>query len=69
MTNPLRHQAEWVILATAAVTNLGVQYISPLLPAMRSDLHLTTVQVGWIVGGYSLPSLLLTLPLGVAADV
>lgn len=69
MTNPLRHQAEWVILATAAVTNLGVQYISPLLPAMRSDLHLTTVQVGWIVGGYSLPSLLLTLPLGVAADL
>jgi MFS family permease len=67
--NPLRHQAEWVILATAAVTNLGVQYISPLLPAMRSDLHLTTVQIGWIVGGYSLPSLLLTLPLGVAADM
>lgn len=35
---------------------------------MRADLHLTTVQVGWIIGGYSLPSLLLTLPLGMLAD-
>jgi MFS transporter, ACDE family, multidrug resistance protein len=66
---PLRHQAEWVILAAAFSTNLGVQYISPLLPALGGDLHLTTVQVGWLVGGYSAPSLLLTLPLGVVADV
>lgn len=66
---PLRHRAEWVILATTFVANLGVQYISPLLPAMRSDLHLTTIQVGWIVGGYSLPSLLVTIPSGIAADL
>ncbi|MBO0732221.1 MAG: MFS transporter [Acidimicrobiaceae bacterium] len=65
---PLRHQREWVIMAASFSINLGVQYISPLLPAMRTDLHLTTVQVGWIVGGYSAPSLLLTLPLGILAD-
>lgn len=58
-----------MILAAAFSTNLGVQYISPLLPAMRGDLHLTTIQVGWLVGGYSAPSLLLTLPLGVLADL
>jgi MFS family permease len=65
---PLRHQSEWVILAASFSINLGVQYVSPLLPAMASDLHLTTVQIGWVVGGYALPSLALTLPLGVLAD-
>lgn len=65
---PLRHQGEWVILASSFSINLGVQYVSPLLPAMASDLHLTTVQIGWVVGGYALPSLVLTLPLGVLAD-
>ena len=65
---PLRNQSEWVILAASFSINLGVQYVSPLLPAMAADLHLTTVQIGWIVGGYALPSLVLTLPLGVLAD-
>src|SRR5919201_4437232 len=66
---PLKRQPEWVILATTFTANLGVQYLSPLLPAMRSDLHLTTVQVGWIIGAYSLPALLVTVPFGVVADV
>jgi MFS family permease len=65
---PLRHQSEWVILAASFSINLGVQYVSPLLPAMATSFHLSTVQIGWIVGGYALPSLVLTLPLGVLAD-
>jgi MFS family permease len=67
--SPLRRQAEWVILATTFTANLGVQYLSPLLPAMRAGLHLDTVQVGWIVGAYSLPALVVTIPLGVVADL
>ena len=66
---PLRHQSTWIILAAFFCINLGVQFISPLLPAMRSNLHLSPVEIGWIVGGYSLPALLVTLPLGILADV
>lgn len=49
--------------------NLGVQYISPLLPTIRTDMHLDAVQVGWLVAAYSLPSLLVTVPLGILADM
>jgi len=66
---PLRRQPFWVILGASFAMNLGVQYISPLLPVMKGEMHLDVVQVGWLVAAYSLPSLLVTLPLGIAADL
>lgn len=66
---PLRRQAFWVILAATFAANLGVQYISPLLPAMRHSLHLSPIQLGWVIAAYSLPSLLVTVPLGVLGDL
>jgi MFS family permease len=66
---PLHRQAFWVILGATFVANLGVQYIAPLLPAIRHSLHLNAVEIGWVIAAYSLPSLLVTVPLGILADL
>ena len=46
-----------------------MQYIAPLLPAIRHSLHLSPADLGWVIAAYSLPSLLVTVPLGVLADL
>lgn len=56
-----------VILSSAAGV-LGVQLVSPLLPAMQQSLHLSTTQTGAIVSSYSIAALLATLPAGILAD-
>jgi ACDE family multidrug resistance protein len=58
-----------VVLAASFSMNLGVQYVSPLLPSIRAGFHLSAPEAGLVVGAYALPSLVMTVPLGVAADL
>lgn len=60
--------AQWLVILSSAAGVLGVQLISPLLPAMQVALNLSTEQTGAIVSAYSVAALLATLPAGYLAD-
>lgn len=47
---------------------MGVQYVSPLLPSISEEFHLSAVQTGWLTAAYSFPALFLTLPCGMLGD-
>ena len=56
-------------IALAAVTaSLGIQAVSPGLPAVQRSLDLSITQLGWFTTAYVLPGVLLTVPLGILAD-
>lgn len=60
-------EVTWV-LAASFTGVMGVQMVSPLLPAMRAGLHLTTGGVAWVIGAFSIAALAGTLPAGMLAD-
>lgn len=67
--SPLRQRAvQGLIILSAASGVLGVQLISPLLPAMQKSFGLSAAQTGSIVSSYSVAALLATLPSGFIAD-
>lgn len=47
---------------------MGVQMVSPLLPAMRRSLGISTTGIGWVIGAFSIAALVGTLPAGMLAD-
>jgi MFS family permease len=59
----------WVALALVFVTrsSMGAQFqaLASVAPLMIADLHLSYAQVGWLIGVYMLPGMLLALPGGV----
>ena len=55
-------------LAVSFCCVMGVQMVSPLLPAMRHALHLSSSQAGWLVGVFSIAALAGTFPAGLVAD-
>lgn len=59
----------WVALALVFVTRstMGVQFqaLASVAPLLMSDLHLSYAQVGWLIGIYMLPGMLLAFPGGV----
>lgn len=59
----------WVALALVFVTrsSMGAQFqaLASVAPLMATDLHLSYAQVGWLIGIYMLPGMLLALPGGV----
>lgn len=56
-----------ISLAAVAVT-LGVQAVSPALPALQRELGLNSAEIGWFTTAYVLPGVLLTVPLGILGD-
>ena len=54
-------------LAAGVVTS-GVQGVSPAIPAMQQELHLTTAQVALITSVYLFPSMFSALAAGALAD-
>lgn len=63
-----RRLTQALVILSSAAGVLGVQMVSPLLPAMQSSLHLSTAETGAIVSSYSIAALLATLPAGLVAD-
>ena len=59
----------WVALALVFVTrsSMGFQFqaVASVTPLMIADLHLSYAQVGWLIGIYMLPGMLLAFPGGV----
>jgi len=59
----------WVALALVFVTrsSMGFQFqaLASVTPLMIADLHLSYAQVGWLIGIYMLPGMLLAFPGGV----
>ena len=59
----------WVALALVFVTrsSMGAQFqaLASVAPLMIADLHLSYAQIGWLIGVYMLPGMLLALPGGV----
>lgn len=57
-----------VILASSLIGVMGVSLLSPVLPVLRATFGVTDSQVGLIVTVYTLPGILLTPFVGLAAD-
>ncbi|MFO8054742.1 MAG: MFS transporter [Bacteroidales bacterium] len=57
-----------VIFALTLVAVMGVSTITPVLPDIRADLHLSNQQVGLLVVFFSLPGIIMTPLLGILAD-
>lgn len=57
-----------VILATSLIGVMGVSLLSPVIPALRSAFGVTDAQVGLIITMYTLPGIVLTPFVGLAAD-
>jgi MFS family permease len=59
----------WVALALVFVTrsSMGAQFqaLASVAPLLVSDLHLSYAQIGWLIGIYMLPGMLLAFPGGV----
>src|SRR3954470_12843816 len=59
----------WVALALVFITrsSMGMQFqaLASVAPLMVADLGLSYTQVGWLIGVYMLPGMLLALPGGV----
>src|ERR1043166_4519594 len=59
----------WVALALVFVTrsSMGAQFqaLASVAPLMATDLRLSYAQIGWLIGVYMLPGILLALPGGV----
>ena len=58
------------ILAYAAILAFGLtfQALPPLLQMIKQELALTYSQAGFLIGLFSLPGIVLTIPIGIAAD-
>ncbi|MHB2022448.1 MAG: MFS transporter [Mycobacteriales bacterium] len=67
-SGPGPRAAAWSVLTATFLANLGVQYLSPVLPTVAKQLHLTPVQLGAIISSYSFAALAATLPAGYLAD-
>lgn len=57
-----------VILASSLIGVMGVSLLSPVLPALRTTFGITDAQVGLIITVYTLPGIVLTPFVGLAAD-
>jgi len=59
----------WVALALVFVTrsSMGAQFqaLASVAPLLVADLHLSYAQIGWLIGIYMLPGMLLAFPGGV----
>ncbi len=65
---PWRSPRLHVILATSLVGVMGVSLLSPVIPALRSAFGVTDAQIGLIITVYTLPGIVLTPFVGLAAD-
>ncbi len=57
-----------VILASAMIGVMGVSLLAPVLPTLRGEFGVTDSQVGLIITVYTLPGIVLTPFVGLAAD-
>ncbi|PSP37995.1 MFS transporter [Halobacteriales archaeon QH_7_65_31] len=57
-----------VIFASTLVAVMGVSLISPALPAVQAALGISESQASLLLSAFTLPGIVLTVPLGMAAD-
>ncbi len=57
-----------VLLALAVVNGIAEASLVPLLPSMRDDLGMTSVQAGLVLAATTLAMLVVAIPVGVAAN-
>ncbi|MDZ7746682.1 MAG: MFS transporter [Halobacteriales archaeon] len=57
-----------VIFASTLVAVMGVSLISPALPAVQDALDITDSQASLLLSAFTLPGVILTIPLGMLSD-
>ena len=63
-----RDRRLYVIFTITMIAVMGVASITPVLPRMALELHLTKAQAALLVRGFTFPGIFLTPLAGVAAD-
>ena len=63
-----RSPAVLVIFASTLIAVMGVSLISPALPAVQDALGITESQASLLLSAFTLPGVILTIPLGMLAD-
>ncbi|RBI59373.1 MFS transporter [halophilic archaeon] len=57
-----------VIFASTLVAGMGVSLISPALPAVQEAWNITEAQASLLLSAFTFPGVVLTIPIGLAAD-
>ncbi|KAB7514518.1 MFS transporter [Halosegnis rubeus] len=66
--NVRQSPAVLVIFASTLIAVMGVSLISPALPAVQDALNITESQASLLLSAFTLPGVVLTIPLGMLAD-
>jgi len=64
----LKDRRLYVIFTITMIAVMGVASITPVLPRMALELHLTKAQAALLVSGFTFPGIFLTPLAGIAAD-
>ncbi|MDD3080090.1 MAG: MFS transporter [Paludibacter sp.] len=68
MKGVLKDRRLYVIFSITVVSVMGVASLTPAFPKMSEVLHLSRVEVGWLISAFTFPGIFLTPFAGIIAD-
>ncbi len=64
-----QRRALWLVYASSLVLLMGVNFIQPVLPAMKGPLGVSDAAIGLVISAYTAPAIVLAPLLGFVADL